>query len=55
MINSSTYEKKGEQLFFKGKYEEAIKDLDEAIKLDPETYRIPLHKECIIKLQNHDL
>ena len=35
MIKSSTYKKKGEQLFLKGKYQEAIKDFDMAIQLDP--------------------
>ena len=46
---------RGRSKYFLNQYEEAIKDLDKAIKLDHETYRISLHKECIIKLQNHDL
>ena len=42
---------KGEQLFFKGKYQEAIKDLDKAIKLDPErSSHIKIIKDALIKI-----
>ena len=36
MTNTSTYTKKGKQLYFEGKFLEAIKNFDKAIELDPE-------------------
>ena len=40
MTNTSTYTKKGKQLYFEGKFLEAIKNFNKAIELDPELSNI---------------
>ena len=55
MTKSSTYKKKGEKLYWESKYLEAIKNFDNAIKVNPKDYMIWFFRgNCKYELEQYE-